>query len=199
MEENNKEILEDVKKRVVQSTNKIDEVCDAQGEKAMELLKKRVPALNDIAKDPLKLGKTIILINIIATAIMLFAFYFLPAFHYKDSTLTLTDLLNLFGGITSQNTYGGSNANWYVLIYCGKILKFFTFANLGVAIYTLLTKKVVPYVSNRILSIFTLIFMIIEYFLFLLILEETLIGIYVGLLASIIVGLTGLLMFSKSK
>ncbi len=198
MEENKKEVLESVKRSVDSFSNKMTDACDSQGEKMMNLLKKSVSAVDDCAtNDPAKLSKTILLINIVATAIMLFSFYVLPALPSLkgDGSMTLQETLKLFKSIASAG--GGGNMEGVGLtIFIGRLLFFFTFANIGLGLYTLSTEKFIPYLSNRLTSMLTLIFMIIMFFK---LLDSALIGIYIATLASLVVGLSGFVMTSGKK
>ncbi len=194
MEENNKEKLDDVKKGAAQFKEKVTAFCDEQGEKAMSLVKKSVPAVEEYAKDPAKLNKTILIINIAATAFMLFTFYVLPATpNLKgDGSMTFAEMLMMFGNIASSGYNDDISISLILLI--GRVLIFCTYANLIVGLYSLFTEKVIPYVSSRLFSLITLISMVL---LLLLMISNALIGIYIALLASLVVGLSGLVMLSK--
>lgn len=199
MEENKKEVLESVKKSVDSFSNKVTDVCDNQGEKMMSLLKKSVSAVDDCAtNDPAKLSKTILLINIVATAIMLFSFYVLPAVPSLkgDGSMTLQETLKLFKSIANAGGGGGDMEGVGLTIFIGRLLFFFTFANIGLGLYTLSTEKSIPYLSNRLTSILTLIFMIIMFFK---LLDGALVGIYIATLASLVVGLSGFVMISGKR
>ncbi|MFI3263016.1 MAG: hypothetical protein R3Y26_08925 [Rikenellaceae bacterium] len=188
MEEKNKQ-------EGVKSTSKqLTAFCDVQGEKAMDLVKKSVPAVEEYAKDPAKLNKVILIINLAATALMLLAFYVLPALPALkgNGSMTLSETLKLFNNIPSGAQDVPMKINLMMLI--GNVLLLCTYANLFVGLYSLLTEKVIPYVSSRLFSLISFISM---FLLFIVVIGDALSGIYIALLASIVVGFSGLVMISK--
>lgn len=183
MENNN---TNDIKGKATAITSKITAACDEQGSKVISFLKAKIPALSKY-----KMSQVLLYTNLAATALALLLYFAAPAItgpKEKDPTKkeshSISAMVSDNGseiddyedkkpdgllGADADAVVGGTPYGKFIeaaksFNFYAKFFMFIMLANIALGAYMFATKKVIPYLSVRWLSVVSFFVMLMLFF-----------------------------------
>lgn len=170
----------------MEQKNISSELTAAMDKASAQVLTPLKKSCSFLPSDGTKLYKAILLVNIIATVLLIIGLYSFPAVEFmRGHNVSFNQAL----------TFLGMAPGYGFTAFLGNLFIIACFANLALGVYLYAKEEAVPYVTVRLMSLFLFVVMLLMTF----IMPETVFGIYILLVFSILIGFTGFLIPSKIK